>query len=87
MKLSSRYSRVNIITSLVILLITGIAYYLVIHYILTQQLDKDLAVEEQEISAYTKLYHSLPPAGNFKDQIVRYKTGVTALSRRFIDTW
>jgi signal transduction histidine kinase len=86
MKLSSRYSRVNLLTSFIILLITGIAYYLVIHYILTQQLDKDLAVEEQEIAAYAKLYHSLPPEGNFKDQLVRYKKGVHIVSRRFSDT-
>lgn len=85
MKLSRRYSRVNLFTSLVILLITGIAYYQVIHYILTRQLDKDLAVEEQEISAYTELYHALPPAGNFKDQIVRYKS-VPAGRRKFSDT-
>ena len=86
MKLSSRYSRVNLLTSLIILLITALAYYLVIHYILTEQLDKDLAVEEQEIAAYTALYKSLPPEGNFKDQIVRYSFKPAVITRRFADT-
>lgn len=86
MKLSRRYSRVNLITSFIILLITGIAYYLVIHFILTEQLDKDLAIEEEEIVAYTKLYKSLPAEANFKDQIVRYHFEPSAFTRRFSDT-
>jgi signal transduction histidine kinase len=86
MKLSSRYSRVNLFTSLIILLVTAIAYYLVIHFILTEQLDKDLAVEEQEIAAYAARYGSLPPESNFRDQIVRYRHDGRDLARRFSDT-
>ena len=49
MKLAARYNRVNLFTSLVVLIITGVIYYTVIHFILTEKLDKDLAVEEDEI--------------------------------------
>lgn len=86
MKLSNRYSLANLITSFIILLITGIAYYLVIHFILTEQLDKDLAIEEEEIIAYTKLYKSLPAEANFKDQVVRYQFEPSTFTRRFSDT-
>ena len=49
MKLASNYNKVNIIASLVVLIITGAIYYLVIHAILTDKLDRDLIVEENEI--------------------------------------
>lgn len=86
MKLSSRYSQVNLVTSFIILLITGVTYYRVIHYILTNDLDKDLAVEEQEILEYIKLYKLLPPEGNFKDQIVHYHFEPSVSIRKFSDT-
>lgn len=86
MKLSSRYSQVNLVTSLIILLITGLTYYLVIHYILTEQLDKDLTIEEQEVVEFTNRYKSLPPVGNFKDQIVRYYFEPQTITRKFSDT-
>jgi len=72
MKLSLRYNRVNLVTSLIVLLITGLTYYVVIHYILTNQLDKDLDVEEQEIIEYARTYQKLPLPDNFKDQKVEY---------------
>ncbi|GAA4214066.1 hypothetical protein GCM10022289_47110 [Pedobacter jeongneungensis] len=72
MKLSSRYNRVNIITSIIVLIITGIIYYLVIHLILTNKLDKDLAVEENEIRQYTHTYKKLPLPATYLDQQVSY---------------
>lgn len=86
MKLANRYSRVNFFTSLVVLLISGIAYYLVIHFILTKDLDKDLIVEEEEIEEYVKLYKALPPAGNFRNQIVIYSPEKKIVTREFVDT-
>ncbi|WP_025146720.1 sensor histidine kinase [Pedobacter jeongneungensis] len=73
MKLSSRYNRVNIITSIIVLIITGIIYYLVIHLILTNKLDKDLAVEENEIRQYTQTYKKLPLPATYLDQQVSYR--------------
>jgi len=72
MKLSSRYNRANIITSIVVLIITGIIYYLVIHLILTNKLDRDLAVEENEIRQYTQTYKKLPLPATYLDQQVFY---------------
>lgn len=73
MKLSSRYNQVNIYTSLIVLIITGIIYYVVIHFILTERLDKDLAVEEDEIRQYTAAYHRLPLPASYLDQQVSYE--------------
>ncbi|WP_316804235.1 HAMP domain-containing sensor histidine kinase [Pedobacter nototheniae] len=73
MKLSSRYNQVNIYTSLIVLIITGIIYYLVIHFILTEKLDKDLAVEENEIRQYTAAYNRLPLPASYLDQQISYE--------------
>ncbi|WP_316748469.1 HAMP domain-containing sensor histidine kinase [Pedobacter gandavensis] len=73
MKLSSRYNRVNILVSLLVLLSTGVIYYVVIHFILTEKLDRDLRIEEEEIRAYVAKYDKLPLAGDFHDQQVIYR--------------
>ncbi|WP_316838774.1 HAMP domain-containing sensor histidine kinase [Pedobacter gandavensis] len=73
MKLSSRYNRVNILVSLLVLLSTGVIYYVVIHFILTEKLDRDLRIEEEEILAYVEKYHRLPLPGDFHDQKVSYR--------------
>lgn len=73
MKLSSRYNRVNMLVSLLVLLSTGIIYYVVIHFILTEKLDRDLRIEEEEIRAYVEKYHKLPLPGDFHDQTVFYR--------------
>ena len=73
MKLATRYNRVNLITSLIVLLITGIVYYAVIHFILTEKLDRDLAVEENEIEQYAKTFQKLPLPGSYLDQKVYFR--------------
>ncbi|QIL41413.1 sensor histidine kinase [Pedobacter sp. HDW13] len=74
MKLANRYNQVNILTSIVVLIITGIIYYVVIHFILTEKLDRDLAVEENEINQYVDTFHKLPLPANYIDQQISYKT-------------
>lgn len=72
MKLAAKYNRVTLIASIIVFVFTGVIYYSVIHYILTDQLDRDLAIEEDEIEAYVKTYGKLPLAGSFKEQKVSY---------------
>lgn len=73
MKLATRYNRVNLLVSLLVLIITGIIYYTVIHFILTEKLDKDLVVEEEEIIQYVKHYGKLPLPSSYIDQQVHYR--------------
>ncbi|RDC55652.1 sensor histidine kinase [Pedobacter chinensis] len=72
MKLAQQYNRANLITSFIILTITGVIYYVAIHFILTGDLDKDLVIEEKEIEAYVKNYGKLPSPGDFLHQKVTY---------------
>lgn len=73
MKLAQRYNRANLITSFLILTITGVIYYIAIHFILTGKLDKDLVIEEKEIEAYVDNYGKLPSPGDFLHQKVTYQ--------------
>ncbi|QNK64218.1 HAMP domain-containing histidine kinase [Pedobacter sp. PAMC26386] len=88
MKLAQKYNRVNLITSLIILVLSGGIYYFAIHYILTNKLDNDLKIEEEEIVASVHEYHKLPLPSDFKDQKVTYlklKEGESA-ERSFSNT-
>ncbi|TCD18927.1 sensor histidine kinase [Pedobacter psychrodurus] len=87
MKLSCRYNRANILTSIVVLIITGIIYYVVIHFILTEKLDRDLAVEENEINQYVNTFHKLPLPASYLDQQISYKAlNGTVSEREFLNT-
>ena len=85
MKLAQRYNRANLITSFIILTITGVIYYIAIHFILTRNLDKDLAIEEREIEAYVNNYGKLPSPGDFLHQKVTYQklTSGKSVERNF----
>ena len=54
MKLSRKYNQVNLLLSLIVLMITGIVYYVVISLILRDKLDADLLIEEQEIFHFNR---------------------------------
>ncbi|MGZ3871414.1 MAG: sensor histidine kinase [Mucilaginibacter sp.] len=87
MKLLARYNRVNLITTIVVMLVTGIVYYQAISWILTSQKDKDLVVEEREIFDYVKLNHHLPQTFESNDQqIVFTPAKPGSVKREFIDT-
>ena len=68
MKLLTKYNRINIVATIVVLLFSSVCYYLMIHAVLLNQLDKDLKIEEHEIKDHVKLNQSLPDATDYKDQ-------------------
>ena len=87
MKLLTRYNRVNLVTTIVVMLITGIIYYMAINLILTNKIDKDLAVEENEVFEYVKTNHQLPQVFESKDlQITFTSAQPGSVTRNFINT-
>jgi signal transduction histidine kinase len=68
MKLLTKYNRVNIITTVIVLLISAICYYFLITSVLINQLDKDLKIEEQEVKDFIKENNQLPDPTNYKDE-------------------
>ncbi|MFW0715396.1 sensor histidine kinase [Pedobacter sp. N23S346] len=86
MKLAQRYNRTNLFISFIILMITGVIYYIAIHFILTGKLDRDLVIEEKEIEAYVSNYGKLPAPGDFLHQKVTYRKLATGqiIERNFL---
>lgn len=72
MKLIAKYNRVNIPITIATLLISSIAYYFILHFILVHQLDKDLSIEKQEIMHHIRETGALPEASNYKDQQIKF---------------
>ncbi len=83
MKLFTKYNRINIAATIIVLMIGGLFYYFILHFILIKQLDKDLKVEEQEIMDYIKENNSLPEATNNKDQKITFQPTDSAVKRNF----
>jgi len=87
MKLLTKYNRVNLITTIIVMLITGFIYYQAISYILTGIKDKDLVVEEREIFDYVKLNHELPQTFESNDQQITFTSANPgSVKREFINT-
>jgi signal transduction histidine kinase len=87
MKLQARYNYVNLITTVAVLLITGLIYYQAISWILTWQKDNDLRDEEQEAFEYVSLNHRLPQTFDTHDQQITFTEAPSnSVTRRFIDT-
>ncbi|MEI9955261.1 MAG: hypothetical protein WDM90_02910 [Ferruginibacter sp.] len=83
MKLLAKYNRVNILATVLVLLVSGVGYYFILKFVLLNQLDKDLKLEEQEVKDYIKLNNNLPNAANYKDQKIAYgQTNETIVKRK-----
>ena len=87
MKLLDKYNRISLITTILVIIVTGFVYYFTISYILTDQVDKDLVVEEHEIFDYVKLNHRLPQVFKSEDLKIQFKAiGKDTVIREFMNT-
>ena len=86
MKLFTKYSRVNILASILALLLGSIGYYFVIRSVLLHQLDDTLKIEEAEILSFVKTRDRLPEPANYRDQKIGFLPAQTTVPRKFINT-
>ena len=82
MKLFAKYNRVNLIATTIVLIISGVSYYLILHFVLLKQLDNVLHVEEEEIKNYILINHSLPDPTNTKEQKIIFQPSNNAIKRK-----
>jgi signal transduction histidine kinase len=86
-KLITRYNRVNFVTTILVLLVTGVLYYRAISWILTNQKDADLRVEEQEVFDDVKQNHQLPQTFESDDQQITFsEVPRGSVKREFFNT-
>ncbi|TSJ43998.1 HAMP domain-containing histidine kinase [Mucilaginibacter corticis] len=87
MKLLDKYNRISLLTTILVIIVTGFIYYFTISYILTDQVDKDLVVEENEIFEHVKLNHNLPEVFKSEDLKILFKNiGQDTMPRQFSNT-
>jgi signal transduction histidine kinase len=72
MKLISKYNRFTLPVIVLILIISGLLFYYILHYILLRQVDKDLRIEQSEIVHFVNEKKSLPETADYKDQKIDF---------------
>jgi signal transduction histidine kinase len=82
MKLQAQYNRISVVSTMIVLLIAAIGYYFLLHYVLTEQLDETLRVEQVEIQDYIRGNNSLPPATTYKDQKIEFEKAEKDFTQR-----
>lgn len=86
MKLLATYSRINLVVTIVIFLVSGIAYYLLLSFILVMQIDDDLKIEEEEITTYVIKHDRLPEIMSVNDQLISFLPESGTFNKRYFST-
>lgn len=73
MKLLTKYNRINLLSTLVIFLLACTAFSLLIRYVLINQVDEDLKIEQNEIISYVTKYNRLPEIVKVYDQEIDFE--------------
>ncbi len=87
MKLFSKYSHINVIATIIIFLVASAAFYFSLDYILINQIDQDLEIEEGEISVYVQMHNQLPESISVRDQIIKYDSAKGIIKRHFVTSF
>lgn len=86
MKLFTKYNRINLLATIIIFLFSSVAFYIAIRFILLNQVDGDLKIEQREIEAYAKEHNMLPESISVKDQKISYTLSGELLKKRKFQT-
>ncbi|MFL5739354.1 MAG: sensor histidine kinase [Flavisolibacter sp.] len=86
MKLFTRYSRITLVSTIIIFLISSEAYYFTLRYVLVHQIDEDLRIEEREINSFVKEHNHIPESISVKDQLIQYSPEAAPSGRRHFST-
>lgn len=72
MKLLTKYNRINLVAIIMIFLLSGIAFYFSLNYIVLDQVDDDLRIEKKEVETFVKEHNHLPEAIPVRDQMIQF---------------
>ena len=81
MKLFEKYSRINLFATLIVFLLASASFFLLLRYIIIEQVDEDLEIEQNEIELYVSKNHQLPEPIQLRDQQIEYIKTATPLYR------
>ncbi|HTE09105.1 MAG TPA: HAMP domain-containing sensor histidine kinase [Flavitalea sp.] len=83
MKLFNRYSFINLLASIAIFVVASVAFYFSLRFVLINQIDQDLKIEEDEITAFVQKYKRLPESFSVSDQVILFLQTGTLSKRGF----
>ncbi len=86
MKLFSKYNRINVFATILIFLASSVAFYFTLKFVLFNQIDDDLRIEQREITAYVRQFNRLPENIKVKDQLITYVPTSTPVTKWQIKT-
>lgn len=72
MKLFSKYSRINLLSTVIIFILGSLAFSFLIRYVIISQIDEDLRIEMHEIVTAVNRFHHLPAIIEVPDQYTTY---------------
>ena len=72
MKLLTRYNRINLFSTVIIFLLASAAFALLLRFLVINQVDEDLRIEQNEITSYIQKYNKLPEVIKVRDQQTEY---------------
>ena len=73
MKLFAKYNRINVASTVIIFLLGCIAFSVLLRYVIINQVDEDLKIEQNEIRTYVNSNHHLPGIIEVRDQYIIYQ--------------
>ena len=82
MKLFTKYSRINLLATILIFLIASAAFFFTLRYVMIHQIDEDLMIEEKEINSFVAKHDRLPENMSVKDQVISYQPVTTPFTKR-----
>src|SRR5262245_49518162 len=86
MRIFTKYNRINILATIIIFLLSSMAFYFAIRYILINQVDDDLRTEQREIESYAREHNTLHEPISVKDQKISYKVSDKLIEKRKFST-
>ncbi|RFM31361.1 sensor histidine kinase [Chitinophaga silvisoli] len=86
MKLLTRYNRINLLSTIAIFILSGVAFFFALHLTLLKQMDEDLRIEQREITNYVALHGTLFTPVEVKDQETIIEKTTTPYSKEKFKT-
>src|SRR5437588_12225877 len=86
MKLFAKYNRINILATVLVFLLAGIAFYFLVNYVVISQVDDGLIIKQKEIKAFAQKHNHLPERVMVNDQMINYTEIGGPLEKRTFQT-
>ncbi|SEW28840.1 Signal transduction histidine kinase [Chitinophaga sp. YR573] len=84
MKLLDKYNRFNLLSTIAVFILAGVAFYFALHFTLLRQMDEDLMIEQREIKKFVDQNDAMPHPVTVKDQqIILEQTTQPVEGRKF----